>query len=479
MSTTTRTLLGFLLIVTVAFYFLLDKLTERVERQYLEAAEEPMVDTAHLLAAWLEQDFEASDFTFDKLRRAFDNVRRRTFQARIYNLVKTSVDMHVYVTDTNGVVLFDSRNPQAEGQDYSRHRDVYLTLRGKYGARSTRTDEENELSSIMYVGAPIRRNGQIVGVVSVSKPQASMFGFMVETRQRILFYLWTILLGCVLAALLVSHWVAHPIRKLTDYARAVRRGERVALPKLATPEARTLGRALEEMRDSLEGRNYVESYVQTLTHEMKSPVAAIRGAAELLEDETMPAAQRLKFLGNIQIETERLQMAIDRLLALSAIESMKTLEKPEDIVLTGLIDGLCAAHQHAFETRQIQLRKEYQPTPTVRGEAFLLETALGNLLQNAIDFSPDGGTITISLGYDAARTCVKIVIEDEGPGIPDYARERVFDRFYSLQRPATGKKSSGLGLCFVREAAALHGGSATLENRPDRKGARAVLTLRA
>jgi two-component system, OmpR family, sensor histidine kinase CreC len=69
------------------------------------------------------------------------------------------------------------------------------------------------------------------------------------------------------------------------------------------------------------------------------------------------------------------------------------------------------------------------------------------------------------------------VVDDEGPGVPDYALERVFDRFYSLPHPATGRKSSGLGLCFVREAAALHRGRASLTNRPDRSGARAVLTL--
>lgn len=478
MSTATRILLGFLLIVAAAFYLLMDKLTDRVERQYLEAAEEPMVDAAHLFASMLEQEIEGGKIDFANFRGAFEGAKRREFKARIYSKEKSSVDMNVYVTDTKGIVLFDSREGEAEGRNFSDYRDVSLTLNGAYGARSSRTDEENDRSSVMFVGAPIRNGGEIIGVVSVSKPQASMFVFIAETKGQIRYYGWSVLIAIMLAAMLVSHWFSSPIRKLTEYARAVRRGERVAMPKLKSPEARTLGRALDEMRDSLEDRKYVETYVQTLTHEMKSPVAAIRGASELLEEDAMPAEQRKRFMENIRTETERLQNIIDRLLALSAIESMKTLENPEDVVLTELVDEVCASHEHAFEARQVALRRDYEGRElTVRGEAFLLEIAAGNLLQNALEFSAPGGTVTIRVARDREKGIVEVAVEDEGPGVPGYAKDRVFDRFYSLQHPGTGKKSSGLGLCFVREAAELHGGEARLENR-EQGGARAVLTVR-
>lgn len=80
----------------------------------------------------------------------------------------------------------------------------------------------------------------------------------------------------------------------------------------------------------------------------------------------------------------------------------------------------------------------------------------------------------MTVAHDGAS--VRCVITDEGAGVPDYARDRIFERFYSLPRPHTGHKSSGLGLCFVREIALLHGGSVTLENRPE-GGARAVLEV--
>ncbi|MDB4459237.1 ATP-binding protein [bacterium] len=96
-------------------------------------------------------------------------------------------------------------------------------------------------------------------------------------------------------------------------------------------------------------------------------------------------------------------------------------------------------------------------------------------IQNAANFSPDGGSIHI----EAIRKddTIQVKVSDEGPGLPDYAIPRVFDRFYSLRQPVSGRKSSGLGLCFVREAAELHGGTAELRNRPNAKGAIATLTL--
>jgi two-component system sensor histidine kinase CreC len=111
---------------------------------------------------------------------------------------------------------------------------------------------------------------------------------------------------------------------------------------------------------------------------------------------------------------------------------------------------------------------------TLTGNAFLLHQALANLLQNAIDFSPEGGKITVSAAADKQR--VTIAVADDGPGIPEYALPKVFDRFYSLARPGTGKKSTGLGLNFVREVAQMHDGIIRLSNRAG-GGALAELTL--
>jgi two-component system sensor histidine kinase CreC len=109
----------------------------------------------------------------------------------------------------------------------------------------------------------------------------------------------------------------------------------------------------------------------------------------------------------------------------------------------------------------------------VPGDRFLLVQALVNLLDNAIGFSPDGAAIEV--GVRVADGRVRIEVADRGPGVPDYASERIFERFYSLPRP-DGARSSGLGLGFVREVAALHGGTIELVNR-EGGGATATLEL--
>ncbi len=419
---------------------------------------------------------DAGTLNTDVVRKTFDTAHNRQFSARIYNLTKTDLSTNIYVTDRNGLVLYDSNGGAAEGLSYADRRDVQRTLSGLYGARSTRTNEADDRSSIMFVGAALRHQGRIVGMLSVSKPQRSMFAFVEETRARIQttsFFFFS-LVAC--GALLVAVVFARPIRQLTDYARAIARGQRTRLPRFGAPELRTLANAFEEMRDALENRKYVESYVQSLTHEMKSPVAAIRGAAELLGEE-MPLQTRKKFVGNIQAESTRLQKIIDRLLALAAIESRKTLEQPEPVSLAEFVRSVGAQMQPAAEARQLRLLVQIASDPVVQGEPFLLEIALTNLIQNAIEFSNSGGTITMALQTDNHNRRALLTISDQGCGIPEFALERIFERFYSLQHPSTGRKSSGLGLCFVREAAELHGGQITIVNRTGEPGVQATLNL--
>jgi two-component system sensor histidine kinase CreC len=111
---------------------------------------------------------------------------------------------------------------------------------------------------------------------------------------------------------------------------------------------------------------------------------------------------------------------------------------------------------------------------TLNGNPFLLHQALENLVRNAIEFSPAGGTVRVEVTPESDR--VTIAITDEGPGIPGYALDRIFDRFYSLGRPDTGRKSTGLGLNLVREVAKSHGGTIRVVNRPE-GGALAELIL--
>ncbi len=234
-----------------------------------------------------------------------------------------------------------------------------------------------------------------------------------------------------------------------------------------------MGLALENMREALEGKKYVEQYIHTLTHEIKSPLSAIRGAAELLEEQ-MPAEKRTRFLANIRTETGRIQNLVDRMLELSELETRQTLQIREPICLSALINTVLESKSPILSSKGINLTHNIEANIRVLGDPFLLHQALSNIIQNSIDFSLPGGSITVTCRIDGEK--LSLSVDDEGPGIPEHYQERVFDKFFSLQRPDTGKKSTGLGLNFVREVATLHGGDIVLQNLPD-KGLRAVLSL--
>jgi two-component system sensor histidine kinase CreC len=473
MTLTARLLLGFVFIAACGLYLICDKVLTRVERQYLEAVEETMVDTAQVLAASLEQDVKEGAIDVSRFATAFEFAKQRAFEAKIYALAKTKINLDAYVVNAQGVVLFDSAEPASVGQNRLTSRDVSLTLAGNYGARSTHTDAADDDSSIMYIGAPIRHGPRIIGMVSVAKPQRAVFQFRDETRRLLRSQISMVILCMVLASFMLARWAARPVERLTEYARAITRGERPTPPKLPGRDMKTLGQAFEKMRDELQGREYVEHYVQTLTHELKSPVAAIQGAAELLS-EAPPPEQHAKFLANITTETRRLHDLIDRLLELASLEKRKALDDVQTIPATDLAATAIEHLTPMLQRRSLHVRQDIAPEVMLSGDAFLLECALLNLLKNAIEFSPEGGTIHLVIRQD--EETIQLIVEDQGPGVPDFAKDRVFERFYSLPRPGSGHKSSGLGLCFVKEVALLHHGSIALENA-HQGGARAVLSL--
>ncbi|MCB1237729.1 MAG: HAMP domain-containing protein, partial [Verrucomicrobiae bacterium] len=281
-----------------------------------------------------------------------------------------------------------------------------------------------------------------------------------------------------------TYWLLSPIGRLTRHARAVRMGGRAVVPELGHAELRTLSRALEAMRRELEGLDYVENYVQALTHELKSPLAGIRGAAELL-DEDMPDDKRARFLENIRAETGRCEDLVRRLVQLAALESRTAPDRIEKLDFAALVRDEIATLRPRLEAKTLRLTEEFSAetddagtSKWIAGDPLTLQIAVRNLLTNAIDFSPDGGEIRVLLGRGEEDGGVELRIEDEGPGVPDYAAERIFDRFYSLKHSVTGRKGSGLGLCFVRQAMLLHGGDIRLENRGSGAGGtRAVMRL--
>lgn len=156
-------------------------------------------------------------------------------------------------------------------------------------------------------------------------------------------------------------------------------------------------------------------------------------------------------------------------------EKQKTLRRVETVDLEEVLNRAWDHHEIIAGSRKLALEKRVRDHVKIAGDPLLLELAAGNLIQNAIEFAPEGSRITLTLSRTHGRAAIDV--EDQGPGLPDFALGRVFERFYSLPRPDTGRKSSGLGLCFVREIALLHGGDVSVQNRVPGPGAVASLYL--
>lgn len=455
-----RIFLVYAVFIGLTGYFVLNTVMKEVRPGVRQSTEETLVDTANLLAEILHDDVKNGTLSQSRLPDALKAYGLRQPAAKIWGLQKNQVNNRIYVTDANGIVLLDSSGV-AVGQDYSRWNDVYLTLRGEYGARSTRSDPQNLDSSVMHVGAPIRDDGKIIGVVTVAKPNSSLQPYVDRAEHRLLWYgAGLVILGLLFGALL-SWWLSKALRRLTEYAQAVSEGRRAELPHYRGGELEQLSAAVEHMRTQLEGKAYVERYVHTLTHELKSPLAAIRGAAELLQDD-MPAEQRQRFVNNIGSESARVQQLIERLLNLAMVEQRQGLEEQVAVPLAELVDDLLAAQSVRIERLNLRVEIAIDSELAIVGERFLLRQAIANLLENALDFTPAGGTLRFAAERIAGR--IQFSLFNTAEPIPDYALPRLSERFYSLPRPETGRKSTGLGLNFVEEVVQLHGGEMSIGN---------------
>ena len=331
MTKRNRIFIGILVAYALGVAFLMYRQLADIDPRYRESAEESLVETAQLLAALIEHASADGALRVESLEPVFRTVYARRFKADIYGIEKTRVELRATVVDRRGNVVFDSRGAEL-GADHSRWHDVFLALKGQYGARTTADIEGDPRTSVMYVAVPIydlspTGGGAIVGAVSVGKPVQSFGQFVEAARKKTLQLGATSVVAVLLLVIILSLWLVRPFGVIADYVRYVREQRSFSLPRLGRRALGAIGAAYDEMRDALAGRNYVADYVQTLTHEVKGPLSAIRGAAELLQ-EPMAEADRSRFIGNIARETQRIQEMVDRMLELTELESRRAWTGP-------------------------------------------------------------------------------------------------------------------------------------------------------
>src|ERR1043166_7619925 len=445
------------------------KVRSSIETSYLHSTEEGMIDTAAVVSelfARLYGQFGAdSEKVAAELSRVYSNLNETyEIKARLFGFTRAEVDTRLLVYDPMGRVIFDTKGT-ATNQDFSKLQDVRQALNGKYGSR-WELDKPHQRVNI-YSTLPVFVEGKTVGAVSVSKSTNRIRNFISRSLEGFILPGAIALVLATAMAYVLSAYITRIIWDLASRAERVAAGEsNVRLETWTRSELGTLARAVERMREKLEGKAYVEEMATNLSHELKTPLAAIRGSAEVLEDGAMndPDA-RAKFLSNIQSEVQRLDRIVNELLKLSRIETHAQDRQTEPLDVAQVAREVVATYQDRMKDCGISFSAEIS-AESLRAviPELELKQLLTNLLDNALQFTAGGRAVRLAVSQH--NGAVEIRVGDEGQGIGTDLMPKIFDRFFTTENPRTGNRGTGLGLAIVKSIAKINGGEVSVRSQP-------------
>ena len=360
------------------------------------------------------------------------------------------------------------------------------------GAASVRLNENGEL--VASVSVPIRKVQAIYGIVTAEI--GGIDDLVAETRRSILPFFGLATTAAILSSLLLTAAIAQPIRQLAMATDKVREGIAVAgrarIPDFAhrRDEIGELSAALRAMMQTIYARiDAIESFAADVAHELKNPLTSIRSAAETLDIAHAPEA-RARLMGVIKKDVARMDRLITDISNASRLDAELARATRQAVDLRKLVADI--VDLYATTLKEGEARVVFDPSGTpvyLFANPTALSQVFRNLIDNARSFSPRGGEVRVFLETPHDRDAsIRVFVEDDGPGVPPDALDKIFERFYT-KRPkgAAFGYNSGLGLAICRQIANSHGGRVHAENRfagaggPDAKplGARFVVDLPA
>ena len=355
--------------------------------------------------------------------------------------------------DFNGTVIAGTRDV---GGSFAHLPEIEQALAGRYASvlRKRIIEDPQPISSISRGTAvrimsafPVVVDNRVAGVVYASRTPSNIIKELYYQRTQLIFALGTILLIALIIGLVFARTISSPIRELTQRTERIGKGDHEAIKALnryGSREVHQLSVGFLYMARKLVDRSeYINTFATHVTHEMKSPLTAIQGAVELLAlgGKDISEADRARFLENIQSDTARMTLLLNRLRALARVENMT-------------IAGSCDLHQ-VLEP----LEKKYRQVKIHAGKPVHLPIAreaadiiLANLIENAASH----GATTVSIQIIRSADTLSLIIGDNGSGISASNREHIFDLFFTTRREQGG---TGLGLGIVRSLLSAHGGT--------------------
>jgi two-component system sensor histidine kinase ChvG len=313
---------------------------------------------------------------------------------------------------------------------------------------------------LLFVAEPVFEERRVIAVVYVVRSTQPVLLDLYRIRRGLISVLSIAVVFTVLISLALGWTISRPLARLSRAAKRITRGDRdVPVPIVGSGEIRELSESFASMTRELDGRlRYISDFAADVAHEFKSPLTSIRGAAELLgEGAADDPEARQRFLHNIELDVQRLDRLVSRLLELSRIEASQEPKVERDLL--ALVTDV--ARRASTPDHAVTVHAELPGPLRVAVRETDLVTALLNLCDNAVRFSPPGRDVEVHLA--ASSHHASVTVRDRGPGVPAAHRERVFERFFTTDAERDG---TGLGLAIASAVALAHGGRLTLEDPP-------------
>lgn len=458
-SIRTRLLASFLVLAlmtatALSLYFL-----SELESYALRKLEERLYTEALLVASLVTPD----------LRDGADGLADPAKLEAALAEVAPEVASRVRVLDTEGRTVADSEG-EPPGTGHAGSEEVARALAGAYGAH-TRILDDGRVA--LYVAAPIRQGGDIVGAAYVSSTTFSIRTLLRDYRLQLLALVALFLALAYAVAETLARWLSGPLLDLEAAASTFAGDHTTRVEPSGSRETRAVARAFNSMADEVEGvvtelreeERRKSRFVSDVSHELRTPLTAIRGAAETLAQGDVPPQDAERFLGTIVSESERLSRLASDLMTLQRIEGA-TGELPlRRLDMTEVARRAVEALEPLLSERAVHVAV-WGEAPTVLGDTDRIQQVVANLVENASRVTPDGGEVRVRIERDGRWTALSV--EDDGPGIPAEDLPRVFDRFYRAQKGRDRTSGGfGLGLAIVRAIVTAHAGEISAERRPE------------
>ena len=398
----------------------------------------------------------------------WDSSDERVMYLRIEDITDrllAGTDIRGVVTNNSYTVMYDNnREANMNGKVFMRN----VLKRALDGDQSDSTFEADN-GTTLTVAVPIENNGEIIGGVYLAQNLSSINDTIGAIKTSLVLFSILLLFIIVLISIGISYIVTQPIAQFTEVARAISKGDfskRAAVK--GTREIVQMGQALNYMCDELnELDEKRKNFVSDVSHELKTPMAGIKLLCDSLVEAESPDINTVReFLTDMSEEIDRLTRLINRLLTLSRLDSGKDLSLSQ-VDIAALCGGVVRSLGKLALEKNINLSfEDSSATSTVVSLDYdKIYESVYNIVVNAIKYTPEGGNVYTRLCCRQSD-CI-IEVEDDGEGIPDNEKTKVFDRFYRLDNSrARDTGGTGLGLAITKEAVLLHKGTIEVVDSP-------------